>query len=50
MTAGTIGAWKAAPGNLLRPGDVLCEIETDKASVAFEVSLLNTSSTALSLI
>ncbi len=39
MIAGTIGAWKAAPGNLLRPGDVLCEIETDKASVAFEVSL-----------
>lgn len=37
MTHGTISAWKKAPGDQLRPGDILCEIETDKASVGFEV-------------
>lgn len=37
MTQGSIAAWKAKPGDHLRPGDVLCEIETDKASVGYEV-------------
>lgn len=37
MTQGTISAWKKAPGDDLKPGDLLCEIETDKASVGFEV-------------
>ena len=37
MTQGTIAAWKKAPGDLLKPGDILCEIETDKAVVGFEV-------------
>lgn len=37
MEAGVIGSWKKQPGDALAPGDVLCEIETDKASVAFEM-------------
>lgn len=37
MTHGTISLWKASPGSELNAGDVLCEIETDKASVGFEM-------------
>ena len=37
MTQGTISSWKAKPGDLLKPGDILCEIETDKATLGFEV-------------
>ena len=38
MTHGTISAWLKKPGDDLHAGDVLCDIETDKASVGFEVS------------
>ena len=37
MTHGSISLWNKSPGDSLSPGDVLCEIETDKASVGFEV-------------
>lgn len=37
MTAGTIAKWLAKPGDALNAGDVLCEIETDKAAVGFEM-------------
>lgn len=37
MTQGTISSWKAKPGDVLRPGDILCEIETDKATLGFEI-------------
>jgi pyruvate dehydrogenase E2 component (dihydrolipoamide acetyltransferase) len=37
MTHGTISLWKAQPGDELKAGDVLCEIETDKASMGFEL-------------
>jgi pyruvate dehydrogenase E2 component (dihydrolipoamide acetyltransferase) len=37
MTAGTIASWKKQEGESLKAGDILCEIETDKASVGFEV-------------
>jgi len=37
MTHGTISLWKAKPGDELKAGDVLCEIETDKASMGFEL-------------
>ena len=37
MTHGSISLWNKAPGDSLSPGDVLCEIETDKASVGFDV-------------
>jgi hypothetical protein len=37
MTHGSISLWNKAPGDVLSPGDVLCEIETDKASVGFDV-------------
>lgn len=36
MTAGGIGAWHKNPGDALNPGDVLVEIETDKAQMDFE--------------
>jgi pyruvate dehydrogenase E2 component (dihydrolipoamide acetyltransferase) len=36
MTAGNIGAWHKKVGDTLAPGDVLVEIETDKAQMDFE--------------
>ena len=39
MTAGTIASWKKNEGDALKAGDILCDIETDKASVGFEVRL-----------
>ena len=36
MTAGSIGAWQKKPGDAISPGDVLVEIETDKAQMDFE--------------
>ncbi|CAK4030179.1 Dihydrolipoyllysine-residue acetyltransferase [Lecanosticta acicola] len=36
MQAGNIGAWQKKPGDQLAPGDVLVEIETDKAQMDFE--------------
>lgn len=36
MTSGNIGAWQKQPGDSLAPGDVLVEIETDKAQMDFE--------------
>ncbi|RKF60051.1 Dihydrolipoyllysine-residue acetyltransferase component of pyruvate dehydrogenase complex, mitochondrial [Erysiphe neolycopersici] len=36
MTAGNIGAWKMKAGDVVAPGDVLVEIETDKAQMDFE--------------
>lgn len=36
MTSGNIGTWQKNPGDALAPGDVLVEIETDKAQMDFE--------------
>ena len=36
MEAGTIASWKVKEGDSYRAGDVLCEVETDKATVSFE--------------
>jgi pyruvate dehydrogenase E2 component (dihydrolipoamide acetyltransferase) len=36
MTAGNIGIWQKKAGDTLAPGDVLVEIETDKAQMDFE--------------
>ncbi|KAJ5698018.1 Dihydrolipoyllysine-residue acetyltransferase component of pyruvate dehydrogenase complex [Penicillium macrosclerotiorum] len=36
MSAGNIGAWQKKAGDGLQPGDVLVEIETDKAQMDFE--------------
>lgn len=36
MTAGNIGVWQKKAGDSLAPGDVLVEIETDKAQMDFE--------------
>jgi pyruvate dehydrogenase E2 component (dihydrolipoamide acetyltransferase) len=37
MEKGNIGAWNVGVGDKIAPGDVLCGIETDKATVDFEV-------------
>lgn len=36
MTAGNVGAWQKKVGDSIAPGDVLVEIETDKAQMDFE--------------
>ncbi|KAI8959890.1 Dihydrolipoyllysine-residue acetyltransferase [Daldinia sp. FL1419] len=36
MTAGNIGAWQKKVGDTIAPGEVLVEIETDKAQMDFE--------------
>ncbi|ORY59765.1 pyruvate dehydrogenase dihydrolipoamide acetyltransferase [Pseudomassariella vexata] len=36
MTSGGIGAWQKKAGDAIAPGDVLVEIETDKAQMDFE--------------
>ncbi|KAK9467155.1 2-oxoacid dehydrogenases acyltransferase-domain-containing protein [Lipomyces arxii] len=36
MTMGNVGKWAKAPGDSLAPGDILVEIETDKAQMDFE--------------
>jgi pyruvate dehydrogenase E2 component (dihydrolipoamide acetyltransferase) len=36
MTAGNIGTWQKKPGDSIAAGDVLVEIETDKAQMDFE--------------
>lgn len=36
MTAGNIGTWQKSVGDTVNPGDVLVEIETDKAQMDFE--------------
>lgn len=36
MESGTIASWNVSEGETFAAGDVLCEVETDKASVAFE--------------
>jgi hypothetical protein len=36
MTQGAIGTWQKGPGDKISPGDVLVEIETDKAQMDFE--------------
>jgi pyruvate dehydrogenase E2 component (dihydrolipoamide acetyltransferase) len=36
MTAGTIGKWLKAEGDKVTPGEAVAEIETDKASMAYE--------------
>jgi pyruvate dehydrogenase E2 component (dihydrolipoamide acetyltransferase) len=37
MTQGSIASWKKSAGDVLNVGDILCEIETDKASVGLEI-------------
>lgn len=37
MTAGTIVKWNKKEGDPIQPGDLLCEIQTDKAVMGFEM-------------
>jgi len=37
MKTGKIKEWIKKEGDKLNAGDILCEIETDKASVGFEI-------------
>lgn len=39
MTTGTIASWKRKEGDKISAGDVLCEIETDKATVSLEAQV-----------
>lgn len=36
MTEGKIIKWVKKEGDMISPGDVLCEIQTDKAVMSFE--------------
>lgn len=36
MAEGTIVKWMKKEGDVIAPGDVLCDIQTDKAVVSFE--------------
>lgn len=36
MSEGTIVKWLKKPGDKVSPGDVLCDIQTDKAVMSFE--------------
>ena len=36
MESGTIAAWSVKEGESFDAGDVLCQVETDKATVDFE--------------
>ena len=36
MESGTITSWQKKEGDQLSEGDLLCEIETDKATMGFE--------------
>jgi pyruvate dehydrogenase E2 component (dihydrolipoamide acetyltransferase) len=36
MEQGTIASWHKKEGDSFGPGDVLCEVETDKATVSFD--------------
>ena len=40
MEMGTIGKWLCKAGDGIKAGDSLADIETDKASMAFEVSIV----------
>ncbi len=37
MTKGTISKWYKKEGDAFNPGDVICDVETDKATVGFEM-------------
>ena len=37
MSEGTIVKWLKQEGDAVEPGDILCDIQTDKAVVSFEV-------------
>ena len=37
MTKGNIGTWSVKVGDQIAPGDVLCSIETDKATIDYEM-------------
>jgi hypothetical protein len=36
MTEGVVGAWKKRPGDVLKRGDILCEVETDQGLIPFK--------------
>ena len=38
METGVIAEWRMKPGDVISAGDIMCDINTDKASVGFEVN------------
>ena len=47
MTEGTVGKWRVEPGQSVAVGDILCEVETDKAVVDVEAEQAGTVSALL---
>ena len=45
MEQGAIASWSKEEGAVMGAGDVLCEIETDKATVDFEMQVKDTGGT-----
>ena len=37
MTSGKVSQWHKKEGDELQVGDILCDIETDKATMGFEL-------------
>jgi pyruvate dehydrogenase E2 component (dihydrolipoamide acetyltransferase) len=42
MDKGTVARWRRKVGDAVKPGDVLCEVETDKATMDYEASVEGT--------
>lgn len=38
MSEGKVVKWNKNIGDLVEEGDIICEVETDKATVGFEVT------------
>ena len=41
MEEGTVAKWFIKVGDFVKEGDILAEIETDKATMEFELSLIH---------
>ena len=42
MEKGTVARWRRKVGDVIKSGDVLCEVETDKATMDYEASVEGT--------
>ena len=42
MENGVLARWKKAEGDVIKQGDIICEVETDKATMEYESSVEGT--------